>query len=93
MNLIETFCKNIFNSQNQFIITLNDNRCIVRQPELNKFVIENLATGEIIDTEKCKVTKCGFAIVDFDYNGEEYKLRVGMLKTLNEIALINKEQN
>lgn len=93
MNLIETFCKNIFDCQNQFIITLNDNRCIVHQYELNKFMIENLVTGEMIDAEKCKVTKCGFAIVDFVYNDEGYELCVGILKTLNEIAVINREQN
>ena len=56
-------------------------------------MIENLVTGEVIDTDKCKVTKCGFAIVDFAYNDKEYEMCVGMLKTLNEIAVINKEQN
>ena len=90
MNLIETFCKNIFDCQNQFIITLNDNRCMVHQYELNKFMIENLVTGEMIDSEKCKVTKCGFAVVDFTYNGEVYELCVGMLKSLNDIAILNK---
>lgn len=93
MNILNSFCKNIFNSQDLFIVSLNGNESKIRQPEMNKFVIENLVTGEMIEVDKCEDISCGFAIVSFIHNGESYDLIVGMLKSLNDIALLSKEQN
>lgn len=93
MNILNSFCNNILKTQHDFIITLNGNESKIRQAEDNKFVIENLVTGEMIDVDKCEEVVCGFAIVSFVHNGEGYDLRVGMLKSLNEIAVLNKEQN
>lgn len=93
MNILNSFCNNIFKTQHDFIITLNGNECKILQSELNAFVIENLVTGEMIDVDKCEEIVCGFAIVSFVHNGEGYDLRVGMIKSLNEIAVLNKEQN
>lgn len=93
MNILKTFCKNILNSQDLFIISLNGCEAKIRQPEVNKFLIEDLFTGDKIDVDECENISCGFAIVSFVYNGEGYDLMVGEIKSLNDIALLSKSQN
>lgn len=90
MNILNSFCKNIFNAQELFIITLNGNESKIRQTEDNKFVIENMISGEIIDVDKCEDINCGFAIVSFIHEGQGYDLMVGEIRTLNNIALLAK---
>ena len=84
MNALEQFCKILLKDQSLYLITLNGNESHIDYIN-DKYIIENMVTGDVIEVDKCVNINIGFCIVSFTYNGEGFDLMIGLLQSIEKI--------
>lgn len=84
MNTLEQLCKMLFIDQSLYLITLNGNESHIDYID-NKYIIQNMVTGDVIEVDKCENISIGFCMASFTYNNDGFDLMIGLLQSIEKI--------